>query len=57
MRIIDSHVHVLNHYAPMEPFADMGRVDRLLHQMDGAGVEMAIMLPVVADFSPDNNEE
>ena len=57
MRIIDSHVHVLNNYAPMEPFADMGRVDRLLHQMDSAGVEMAIMLPVVADFSPDNNEE
>ena len=57
MRIIDSHVHVLDNYAPMEPFGDIGRVDRLLHLMDNAGVEMAIMLPVVADFSPDNNEE
>ena len=57
MRIIDSHVHVLNNYAPMEPFGDIGRVDRLLHLMDGAGVEMAIVLPVVAKFSPDNNAE
>ena len=57
MRIIDSHVHILNNYAPMEPFGDIGRVDRLLHLMDGAGVEMAIILPVVAKFSRDNNTE
>jgi len=57
MRIIDAHVHVLDRYMPMEPFEDAGRVDRLLHWMDDAGVEKAVMLPVVADFSPDNNAE
>ena len=55
MRIVDAHVHVLNHYKPMAPFEDMGRVDRLLSHMDGAGVEKAVMLPVVAAFSPGNN--
>lgn len=57
MRIVDAHVHVLDRYMPMEPFEDAGRVDRLLHWMDEAGVEKAVMLPVVADFSPDNNAE
>lgn len=57
MRTIDAHVHVLNQYMPMEPFEDAGRVDRLLHWMDGAEVEKAVMLPVVADFAPDNNAE
>ncbi|MBT6148761.1 MAG: amidohydrolase [Gemmatimonadetes bacterium] len=57
MRIIDAHVHTLANYAPMAPFEDMGRVDRLLHHMDEAGVEKALMLPVVQDFSPDNNAE
>lgn len=57
MRIIDAHVHTLANYAPMAPFEDMGRVDRLLHHMDEAGVDKALMLPVVQDFSPDNNAE
>jgi len=56
MRIIDAHVHTLATYKPMAPFEDTGRVDRLLHLMDDSGVEMAVMLPVVADFSPTNNE-
>ncbi len=57
MRIIDAHVHVLATYKPMVPFEDTGRVDRLLHLMDDSGVEKAVMLPVVADFSPTNNED
>ena len=57
MRVIDAHVHVLDDYQPMAPFPDMGRVDRLLQWMDDAEVEKAVMLPIVADFSPDNNEE
>lgn len=57
MRIIDAHVHTLATYQPMAPFEDMGRVDRLLHHMDEAGVDKALMLPVVADFSPDNNAD
>ncbi|MEE2657584.1 MAG: amidohydrolase family protein [Candidatus Latescibacterota bacterium] len=57
MRIIDAHVHVLDRYPSMTPFEDLGRVDRLLHLMDGAGVEKAVMLPVVADFAPDNNQQ
>lgn len=57
MSIIDAHVHVLDDYKPMTPFHDMGRVDRLLHWMDDAGVDKAVMLPVVTDFSPGNNEE
>lgn len=57
MRVIDAHVHVLDDYQPMAPFQDMGRVDRLLQWMDDAEVEKAVMLPVVADFSPDNNVE
>ena len=57
MRIIDAHVHVLATYEPMDPFPDTGRVDRLLYLMDDAGVEKAVMLPVVAPFSPDNNAD
>ncbi len=57
MSIIDAHVHVLDDYQPMTPFQDMGRVDRLLYWMDDAAVDKAVMLPVVADFSPANNEE
>ncbi len=57
MRIIDAHVHVLDNYAPMAPFEDTGRYDRLLKLMDECGVEKAVMLPVVAAFSPHNNEE
>ncbi len=57
MRIIDAHVHTLENYPSMSPFQDMGRVDRLLHHMDEAGVEMALMLPVVAEFSPQNNAD
>ncbi|HIG16591.1 MAG TPA: hypothetical protein EYQ31_04490, partial [Candidatus Handelsmanbacteria bacterium] len=56
MRVIDAHVHTLDNYQPMAPFEDMGRVDRLLHWMDDAGVDKAVMLPVEADFSPENNE-
>ena len=43
MRIIDTHVHTLDNFAPMAPFEDMGRVDRLLHHMDEAGVDKALM--------------
>jgi L-fuconolactonase len=57
MRIIDAHVHTLATYEPMNPFPDTGRVDRLLYLMDESGVEKAVMLPVVADFAPDNNAD
>ncbi|MCC7263653.1 MAG: amidohydrolase [Candidatus Latescibacteria bacterium] len=57
MRIIDAHVHVLDNFLPMAPFADTGRRDRLLWLMDECGVEKAVMLPVVAAFSPQNNQE
>ena len=57
MRIIDAHVHVGDNYEPMSPFQDTGRVDRLLMLMDQSEVEKAVMVPVVADFSPDNNAE
>lgn len=55
MRIIDAHVHVLDNYAPMAPFEDSGRCDRLLRHMDDCGVEKTVMVPVVADFAPHNN--
>ncbi|MBT3377953.1 MAG: amidohydrolase [Lentisphaerae bacterium] len=57
MRLIDAHVHILDDYPPLRPFEDLGRCDRLLHLMDDAGVEKAIVLPVVADFAPRNNEQ
>jgi predicted TIM-barrel fold metal-dependent hydrolase len=57
MRIIDAHVHVLDNYPPMDPFQDLGRHDRLLKLMDDCGVEKAVMIPIVADFSPTNNED
>ena len=57
MPIIDAHVHVGDKYQPMAPFEDTGRVDRLLYLMDECGVEKAVMVPVVAKFSPDNNAE
>ena len=57
MRIIDAHVHVGDNYKPMTPFQDNGRVDRLLRLMDECEVEKAVMVPVVAEFSPDNNSE
>ena len=56
-RIIDAHVHVLDNFAAMAPFEDSGRYDRLLELMDEAGVTKAIMLPVVTEHSPKNNEE
>ena len=57
MRIIDAHVHTLEDYPSMTPFQDMGRVDRLLYHMQDAGVDKALMLPVVADSSPQNNAD
>ena len=57
MRIIDAHVHTLDNYEPMAPFGGMGRYDRLIELMDDAGVEKALMLPVVQPFSPENNAE
>jgi L-fuconolactonase len=57
MRIIDAHVHVLESYPPMAPFDDLGRPDRMLYLMDECKVEMALLVPVVADFSQDNNAE
>ena len=57
MRIIDAHVHVGDNYRPMTPFQGTGRVDHLLRLMDECEVEKAVMVPVVAEFSPDNNSE
>ena len=53
MPVIDAHVHVLPNFAPMAPWEDLGRVDRLLHR----GVDKAVVLPVVAEYSPGNNQE
>ena len=55
--IIDAHVHVIDNYPSMAPYADAGRHDRLLYLMDQCGVDKAVMLPVVAEASPDNNRE
>ena len=55
--IIDAHVHVIDSYPSMAPYADAGRHDRLLYLMDQCGVDKAVMLPVVAEASPDNNRE
>ena len=57
MPIIDAHVHVLPNFAPMAPWEDLGRVDRLLHHMDECDVDKAVVLPVVAEYSPGNNQE
>jgi L-fuconolactonase len=57
MTVIDTHVHVIGRYPSMAPLDDLGRVDRLLHLMDEAGVERAVMVPAVAPASPDNNAE
>ena len=63
MRIIDTHVHVLDNYAPVDPNQERGenwfegRCERLLQHMDECGVEKAVLVPVVAAYSPHNNEE
>ena len=57
MPVIDAHVHVLSNFAPMAPWEDLGRVDRLLHHMDECDVDKAVVLPVVAEYSPGNNQE
>ena len=57
MPVVDAHVHVLDNFASMAPFEGNGRYDRLLHLMDGCGVDKAVMLPVVGDSSPNNNKE
>lgn len=63
MRIIDTHVHVLDNYLVVDPFAERGgnweegRCHRLLRHMDDCGVEKAVLVPVIAEFSPNNNEE
>ena len=55
-RIIDAHVHVVDEAGSLGPFPTMGRFDQLLQQMDRCGVDKAIMLPVVTDKTPDNND-
>lgn len=63
MRIIDTHVHVLDNYAPVNLDEERGenwfegRCHRLFQHMDECGVEKALLVPVVADYSPHNNEE
>ena len=57
MPVIDAHVHVLPNFALMAPWEDLGRVDRLLHHMDECDVDKAVVLPVVAEYSPGNNQE
>ena len=57
MPVIDAHVHVLDSYPPMAPFDDLGRPDRMLYLMDECRVDRALLVPVVTDFSPDNNAE
>ena len=57
MPIIDAHVHVLDSYPPMAPFDDLGRPDRMLYLMDECQVDRALLVPVVTDFSPENNAE
>ena len=48
MPIIDAHVHAIDCYVPLAPFEGTGRWDRLLHLMDAAGVERAIVLDLAA---------
>ena len=57
MPVIDAHVHVLDSYPPMAPFDDLGRPDRMLYLLDECRVDRALLVPVVTDFSPDNNAE
>ena len=63
MRIIDTHVHVLDNYTPVNPEAERGenwfegKCARLLQHMDECEAEKALLVPVVADYSPHNNEE
>ncbi len=63
MRIIDTHVHVLDNYIPVDPTGERGgnweegNYRFLLRRMDDCGVEKAVLVPVVAAYSPDNNRE
>ena len=57
MPIIDAHVHTLPYFSLIAPFEETGRVNLLLHNMDAYGVDKTIMLPVVIDTSPGNNQE
>ena len=54
MSIIDAHVHIFANFAPMEPFGDIGRIDRLLYHMDDCQVDKAVVLSV-EEFSSTNN--
>ena len=56
MPVIDAHVHVFSNFAPMDPFGDIGRVDRLLYLMDDCQVDKAVVLSV-EEFSSVNNQE
>ncbi|NKB69991.1 MAG: amidohydrolase family protein [Candidatus Latescibacteria bacterium] len=56
MPIIDAHVHLFANFAPMEPFADIGRLDRLLYLMDQCEVEKAVVLSV-EEYSATNNQD
>lgn len=63
MRIIDTHVHVLDKYVPVDPANERGGnweegcYRFLLRRMDDCGVEKAVLVPVVAAYAPDNNRE
>lgn len=57
MPIVDAHVHIPGNLYPMNPCPASGRYDMLLRLMDDCEVNTAVVLPVVTDRSPDNNEE
>ena len=57
MPVVDAHVHVTGDAFPMNPCPASGRFDMLLRLMDDVGVDTAVILPVVGDRSPNNNEE
>ena len=57
MRIIDAHVHVFADERANTPYPTAGRAEHLLHLMDQAGVELALLVPAVGPQSPTNRED
>jgi predicted TIM-barrel fold metal-dependent hydrolase len=56
--IIDSHCHTWAYWPYLPPVPDpgsRGRVEQLLHEMDGCGVDQAAIVCAQIDHNPENN--
>jgi len=58
MKIVDSHCHAWTYWPYTPPVPDpehRGRIEQLLHEMDGNGVSEAVIICAQIEHNPENN--